>query len=652
MTTTVGIPSADGQWHSDQEDIAVCPQSSLKRLARLHAKRANMRHLKGTATVRHFDDLDNDLYPHPPQHIDPRELVCDQCNTTASYCCAGQCAPPTKRRATSIEVDRLNRSLSPIPSCDDASLYDMVDECCFQSCDDRHCPEAATIPCTGDDHCPSKTACADPKCEGAPCFQDECGSPPCTEPACPDKTCKEGEPCMADGCQFDPWDCCDLLHPNEDFLNPSFYDDHWAQFHPNQPFEPQFPSNVSSSLQQSNVNQSDLTSNQHSDINWYTAPSSMPQMAPTMLDAAGNFNSLEPHLSAAEGLALFQNSRSNFTFQAPDAPMFPGSSSRQSHSDQAGFQSYDSAYQNLGSSTISPRNSTGPPNSSYTPSTTAENSKINSPNVSECHTPLYGFYPGMNPKSLTASASPVMPIKTEPRQDVESQLTCKWLLPGTHFVCNHQSASPSDLQSHIRDVHVKTMKGALKCQWYGCRNDNDFKQRSKLTRHVQTHAGYRPHVCTWPGCGQSFGTKQTMDNHLKTHEQVKPYKCRYCDVTATTPTQIKTHENSVHLCRKRFRCRFCEFACTDSSNLSKHEKTHRKRTFKCLHPGCAFKPDCRWENAKRHFMKSGHCPELLVKGSEAQERYKKEAMAAASIPDEEVLGGQLRERVQRLKAEP
>jgi hypothetical protein len=46
------------------------------------------------------------------------------------------------------------------------------------------------------------------------------------------------------------------------------------------------------------------------------------------------------------------------------------------------------------------------------------------------------------------------------------------------------------------------------------------------------------------------------------------------------------------------------------------------RPYRCPHPNCTFKPDCRWENLKRHLRRSGHCPELLVDGSEEYKMYR------------------------------
>jgi len=37
-----------------------------------------------------------------------------------------------------------------------------------------------------------------------------------------------------------------------------------------------------------------------------------------------------------------------------------------------------------------------------------------------------------------------------------------------------------------------------------------------------------------------------------------------------------------------------------------------------------FKPDCRWENLKRHLRRSKHCPKLLVEGSAEYKVYRED----------------------------
>ncbi|KAF2842479.1 hypothetical protein M501DRAFT_928114, partial [Patellaria atrata CBS 101060] len=137
--------------------------------------------------------------------------------------------------------------------------------------------------------------------------------------------------------------------------------------------------------------------------------------------------------------------------------------------------------------------------------------------------------------------------------------------------------------------------------------------------------------CSWEGCTKRFANAQGLQNHMRTHTGEKPFKCRYCEHRCATHTSWTTHERT-HTGQKIHKCKEpgCNFVCNDSSNLTKHMKTHKERLYSCPHPGCTTKPTNRFDNMKRHFKESGHCPELLVTGSEAQRQYREVALAKGS----------------------
>ncbi|CAI6240139.1 unnamed protein product [Periconia digitata] len=199
---------------------------------------------------------------------------------------------------------------------------------------------------------------------------------------------------------------------------------------------------------------------------------------------------------------------------------------------------------------------------------------------------------------------------------------CRWQhRPGV--LCLAVFDSAESLHKHIKSVHVDSCNQCF-CQWENCESSTkDFKQRSKLSRHLLGHAGHRPYACSFDGCDKMFATNQAKANHERTHTGDRPYECKQCGYTTTTYTQLQTHISALHEGKKPHKCRFCDFSCADSSNLSKHERTHQTlRPYRCLHPGCTFKPDCRWENLKRHLRRAGHCPELLIEGGEAHKTYR------------------------------
>lgn len=225
------------------------------------------------------------------------------------------------------------------------------------------------------------------------------------------------------------------------------------------------------------------------------------------------------------------------------------------------------------------------------------------------------------PLSASAQIKLETPFSSAP-SPAPTPCQCKWELSPGHL-CNEIFPNPEALHKHLKAAHVDTCTACL-CQWAGCdSHSKDFKQRSKLSRHLLGHAGHRPYACSFPNCGKTFATNQAKDNHERTHTGDRPYVCPECGYNTTTHTQLYTHIAALHRKEKRHQCRFCSFTCADSSNLSKHERTHQTlRPYRCPHEGCTFKPDCRWENLKRHLKRNGHCLELLVEGSETNRRYK------------------------------
>lgn len=164
-------------------------------------------------------------------------------------------------------------------------------------------------------------------------------------------------------------------------------------------------------------------------------------------------------------------------------------------------------------------------------------------------------------------------ITTDLVKNVQTYI-CKWQhSPGMPCLAVFDNAK--SLHEHMKTAHVDNCTRCF-CQWEGCEAlSKDFKQRSKLSRHLLGHAGYRPYACSFEGCNKTFATNQAKDNHERTHTGERPYVCDRCGYTTTTHTQLQTHISALHEGKKPHKCRFCDFSCADSSNLSKHERTHQ-----------------------------------------------------------------------------
>jgi hypothetical protein len=148
----------------------------------------------------------------------------------------------------------------------------------------------------------------------------------------------------------------------------------------------------------------------------------------------------------------------------------------------------------------------------------------------------------MNPmSSLTTTPSMdttsiLDPPTTNSTPAGDAACVCKWQhAPG--LLCHAVFPTASALHKHVKTAHVDNCASCF-CQWDGCdASSKDFKQRSKLSRHLLGHAGYRPYACSYAGCDKTFATNQAKDNHERTHTGERPYVCDRCAYAAADAHQ-------------------------------------------------------------------------------------------------------------------
>ena len=90
-------------------------------------------------------------------------------------------------------------------------------------------------------------------------------------------------------------------------------------------------------------------------------------------------------------------------------------------------------------------------------------------------------------------------------------LVCLW--PG----CTHLEAFADSgaLMEHLSNEHVGKGKDSYTCHWDVC--DRTFRSRQKVLRHLQSHTGHRPFVCSV--CEQAFGEAAPLAAHMRRHAQ-------------------------------------------------------------------------------------------------------------------------------------
>ncbi|KAK4218735.1 zinc-responsive transcriptional regulator ZAP1 [Rhypophila decipiens] len=196
--------------------------------------------------------------------------------------------------------------------------------------------------------------------------------------------------------------------------------------------------------------------------------------------------------------------------------------------------------------------------------------------------------------------------------EADREHRCLWRENPTADVCGQIFADSGELFDHSVNRHIKhAVKGpdGFSCGWLGCprsaQGASGFPQRSKIERHMQTHIGHKPHVCSL--CGKGFSAKQALNQHMFIHRGEKPLECNVCHKTFRYPSALTMHQR-IHTGIKPLKCPVCGKMFSESSNLSKHKRTHEQRgRFSCAFPGCNrdfHRQDQLRRHAKTHYKES------------------------------------------------
>ncbi|KAF3703944.1 Zinc finger protein 708 [Channa argus] len=153
-------------------------------------------------------------------------------------------------------------------------------------------------------------------------------------------------------------------------------------------------------------------------------------------------------------------------------------------------------------------------------------------------------------------------------------------------LCPKAYMRTNDLEHHKKIAHVKgavesQQSSSLLCDFCG----KEFKCRSQLAIHYQTHTGERPHLCDI--CGRKFGRQYQLKRHkILVHSNrvnsvenlplETPYTCSVCGKRLKTEALLMAH-TYIHSSDKPHRCGICLRSFQRATCLKQHHiRVHLK----------------------------------------------------------------------------
>lgn len=99
-----------------------------------------------------------------------------------------------------------------------------------------------------------------------------------------------------------------------------------------------------------------------------------------------------------------------------------------------------------------------------------------------------------------------------------------------------------------------------------------FKNKYNMKSHQKTHTGEKSVHC--PECGKKYSRKEVLIKHMEEHTGIfkKTYSCGFCDKVFRSSYNMQIHRRT-HTGERPYRCKVCEFSATTKTQLDKHLKT-------------------------------------------------------------------------------
>jgi len=169
-----------------------------------------------------------------------------------------------------------------------------------------------------------------------------------------------------------------------------------------------------------------------------------------------------------------------------------------------------------------------------------------------------------------------------------------WLRPqqfylhiGQHLddipVCDWSGCGRTGLPSKLKE-HAKTH---TKEKLIGCPNCGAlFANRVKFMDHCLRNQSVTGNDLPCEVCQRVYPTERLLKNHMRIH--INTIKCKQCEMSCSSPSNLKTHMKYKHQAERKFKCNFCIYSAKSKPDLKDHESRHTDLVTFCKEEGCSY----------------------------------------------------------------